>query len=55
MVCSYRSSCIDLPVTLVDFQMKECELRLHHVCQGEYVDIHEINLDGAELNFSLFC
>ena len=48
MVCSYRSSCIDLPVALVDCQMKGCESRLHHVCQGEYMDILAINLDGAE-------
>ena len=31
MVCSYRSSCLDLPVALVYFKMKGCELRLHHV------------------------
>ena len=48
MVCSYGSSCVDLPVALVDFQMKGFELRLHHVCQGEYVDMHDIDLDGAE-------
>ena len=48
MVCSYSSSCIDLPVALVDCQMKGCELRLYHVCQGEYVAMHMINLDGAE-------
>ena len=34
MVCSCRSSCLDLPVALVDFQMKGCESRLRHVCQG---------------------
>ena len=47
MVCSYRSSCLDLPVALVDCQMKGCELRLH-LCQGGYVAMHEIYLDGAE-------
>ena len=48
MVCSYRSSCLDLLVALVDCQMKGCELRLHHVCQVEYETMHEIKLDGAE-------
>ena len=48
MVCSYRSSCLDLPVALVYCQMKGCELRLHHICQGGYVDMHEIKLDRAE-------
>ena len=35
---------------LVDFQMKGCESRLHHVCQGEYVAMHEIEIDGSERN-----
>ena len=55
MVCSYGSSCLDLPVALVDFQMKGCELRLHHVCQGGYVAMHAINLDGAEQNICHNC
>ena len=38
MVCSYRSSCLDLPVVLVDCYMNGCELRLYHVCHGGYVD-----------------
>ena len=40
-------------MALYDFQIKGCELRLHHVCQGEYVSMHEIGLDGAELD--IFC
>ena len=48
MVCSYRSSCLDLPVALFDCQIKGYELCLHHVCQGGYVAMHAINLDGAE-------
>ena len=48
MVCSYRFSFLDLPVALFYCQVKGCELRLHHVCQGEYVAMHAINLDGAE-------
>ena len=47
-MCSYRSSCLGLPVALVDFQMKGYELRLHHVYQGEYVAMQEIELDGLE-------
>ena len=48
MVCSYCSSFLGLPVALVDCQMKGCESRLHHVYQGEYVAMHEIELDGSE-------
>ena len=48
MVCPYRSSCLGLPVVLFDCQMKGCESRLHHVCQGEYVAMHEIKLVGVE-------
>ena len=55
MVCSYRSSCLDLPVALVDCHMKGCELRLHHVCQREYVAMHEIELDGAERKICCEC
>ena len=55
MVCSYRSSCLDLPVALVDCQMKGCESRLYHVYQGGYVAIREINLDGAELKICRDC
>ena len=55
MVCSYRSSCLDLSVALVDCQMKGRELRLHHVCQGEYVAMHDIELDGVERNIFPEC
>ena len=50
MVCSYRYSCLELPVALVDCQMKGYESRLHHFYQGGYVALHDINIDGAELN-----
>ena len=50
MVCPYRSSCLDLPVALVDCHMKGCESRLHHILQGGYVAMHEIDLDVAERN-----
>ena len=55
MVCSCRYFCLELPVALVDCQTKGRESRLHHVCQGGYVDMHEINLDGAELNIRHNC
>ena len=40
-------------MALVDCQTKGCELRLHHVCQGGYVAMHDINLDGEEQE--IFC
>ena len=55
MMCSYRSYCLDLPVALVDFQMKGCESHLHHVFQGGYVAMHEIDIDGAERNICRNC
>ena len=48
MVCYYRSSFLDLPVALVDCQVEGCASRLHHFCQGGYVAMHDIDLDGAE-------
>ena len=42
-------------MALVDFQMKGCELRLHHVCQGGYVAMHEIELDGSERKICREC
>ena len=50
MVCSHSSSCLDLPVALVSCQMNGFESCLHHVFKGGYVAMHEINLDGVELN-----
>ena len=55
MVCSHRYSCIDLPVALVGFQIKGCESHCHHVCQGGYVDMQEINLDKAERKICRNC
>ena len=48
MVCSYRSSCLDLPVAFVDCHMEGCALRLHHVYQGGYVAMHDMNLDRSD-------
>ena len=55
MVCSYRSSCLGLPVALVDCQMKGRESRLHHICQGEYVAMHDIELDGSKRKICREC
>ena len=54
-MCSYRYFRLDLPVVLVDCQTKGCESRLHHVCQGEYVAMRAIDLDGAERNICHNC
>ena len=48
MVCYDCSSCIDLPVALVDFQLEGCPLRLHHACQGGYVLFYDIYFEGEE-------
>ena len=42
-------------MALVDCQMKGCESRLHHVCQGGYMDMHEIELDGSERKICREC
>ena len=52
MVCYYRYSCLDLPVALVDSQVEGCPSRLHHISQGEYVAMNEIDRDGGEWNIS---
>ena len=39
-------------MALIDFQMKGFEVRVHHVCQGGYVAMHDIELDGAEQKIS---
>ena len=48
IVYSYCSSCLNLPVALVDCQMEGCASRLHHFYQGKYVAMHDIDLDGTE-------
>ena len=55
MLCSYRSSYLDLSVALVGFQMKGCELRLRHICQREYVAMYEIDLDRMVLKICCNC
>ena len=49
------SSCIDLSVSLVDFQVEGFPSRLHHVCQGGYVAMHKINFDGGERKICCCC
>ena len=53
IVFSYQYSCLELPVVLVYCQVEVCSSRLHHICQGGYVAMHEINIEGAEQN--IFC
>ena len=48
MVCNYRSSCLDLTVVLVDFQVEGCPSRLHRVFQGDYVILNYIDFDGEK-------
>ena len=55
IVCSYYSSYLDLPVALVDCQMKGCESHMHHVCKGGYETMHEIELDRAEFKICHNC
>ena len=40
-------------MALVDFQVEGCASRLHHVWQGGYLVMHEIDLDRAERK--IFC
>ena len=42
-------------MALVDCQMEVCSSRLKHICQGEYVDMHEIYIDGAERKICCDC
>ena len=55
MVCSYRSSYLDLTVVFVDFQVEGYASQLHHVYQGEYVAMYEINIDGVERKICRDC
>ena len=55
MVCSYSSSCLDLPVALVNFQVKVLPLSLYQVCQGYYVLLNDIDFEGGERNICPNC
>ena len=46
-MCSYRSTCLELTVALVDCNMEDCSSRLRHIFQGEYVVLNDIDFDGA--------
>ena len=50
MVCYLRSSCPDLPVSLVDFWVEVFPSPLHQVFQGGYVVLNYIDFDWAEQN-----
>ena len=53
LVCSYRSSCIDLPVELFDCQVEGRTLCLYRVFQGGYVILNGIDFEGGEQK--IFC
>ena len=53
MVCYYHSSCLELPVALVDFQVEGFPLCLHQICQGGYVPLNYIDFGRAERN--IYC
>ena len=55
MACSCRSYCLDLPVVLVDFRVEGCPLRLHRVCQGDYVVLDCIDFEVGERNICPDC
>ena len=42
-------------MVLFDCQVDGCTLRLYQTCQGEYVSMHEIELDGAERKICRDC
>ena len=48
MVYYYHSSCLGLPVVIVDCQVEGFIYHLKHVWQGGYAAMHEINIYGAE-------
>ena len=55
MVCSYRYDFIYLPVALVGCLVGGCPSFLHRVCQGEYLVLNYIYLDGGEKNICCDC
>ena len=48
MVCSCRNSYLDLPVSLVDFQVEGCPLCLRQVCQGGYLILYYIDFEEGD-------
>ena len=48
MVCSYRSSRIDLPVAIFDFQTEGCPFLMYQDCQRKYVILNSIYFERAE-------
>ena len=54
-MCHYHSSCLELTVALVDCQLDDFPLLLHHVCQRGCVLLNYIDFDRAERNFCCDC
>ena len=50
MLCSHRSSCIDLPVAFFYCHVEGFPSCFHHICQGGYVVLNCIGFYGAERN-----
>ena len=55
LVCSYRSSCLDFSVALVECQVEGCSRRLHRVCWGEYMLLKGFDFDGGERKICRDC
>ena len=54
-MCYYRSSCLDLPLVLVDCKVEGLPLRLYHVWKEEYVLLNDIYFEGMEWNIFRDC
>ena len=54
-MCSYCSSCLDLAVALIDFQVEVFPSHLHHFCQGYYVLLNDIDFYRGERNICRNC
>ena len=42
-------------MALFDCQVEVCPLILHHVCQGGYVDMNDIDIDGGKRKICRNC
>ena len=40
---------------LVEYQVEGCPYLLHHLCQGDYETLNDINFDGAAMNIYCNC
>ena len=55
MACTYGSSCLGLPVLLVDCQVDVYLWWLHHMCQGEHESLKGVERDGPERKLCRVC